>query len=155
MPGSVGFTFQDFSGEKSTVAFETDDVNAGNIAAISSLNGALTTALQGITAGNINKRRFLADDAVVTAGAPGSAIAQRELKWLLNLVDSVTGEVIHREVPTADVSDTTLLVAGTDLADMADAAWVSMASAIDGNYNNPKTGNSLTLTGARLVGRNL
>lgn len=155
MPGEVGFTFADFSGEKSTVAFETDDITSANIDAVAALNGALTTALQGVTAGNINKRRFLADDTVVTAGNPASAIAQRELKWLLNLADSVTGEIIHREVPTPDISDATLLIAGTDQADMADAAWVSLKSAIDGNYNNPKTGNSLLLLGATLVGRNL
>lgn len=155
MPGKVSFSFSDFSGEKSNVSFETDDITSANIDTVASLNGALTTALQGVTLGNINKRTFFADDAVVEAGNPPEGAAQREMKWRVELADSVTGERIYREIPTADISITALLVAGTDLADMAHAAWVSLKGAIDGNYNNPKTGNSLLVIGARLVGRNL
>lgn len=155
MPGEVVFTFKDYANKSSTISFTTDDVNAGNIAAITSLNGALQTALEGVTLGNIATRRFLADAAVVTPGLPAAPAAQRKLKWLLRLTDSVTGELVFRELPTADVDTAGLLVPGTEEADMSAGPWVSLKSAIDGNYNNTDSGNSLLLIGATLKGRNL
>lgn len=156
MAGQVVFTFRDAAGQKSTVSFDTDDVTGANIATIQSLYGALTTALQGVTVGNINSRRFLAAVDTPAAGIPSDLMARREIKWELRLADSVTGDILYREVPTPDISTASaLVIAGTEEADMSASEWVSLKSAIDGNYNNPATGNSLLLLGARLVGRNL
>lgn len=153
--GYAAYTFADYSGEKSNCSFDFGPINAGTHDAIVALIGALTTALGGVTLGNINKEAIFLSDQVIDAGNPASPVAQRELKWRLKLVDSVTGLAIFREVPTADISDVDLLVAGSDLANLSDAAWVSVKSAIDGNVKHPVSGNGVLLTEARLVGRNL
>ena len=152
MAGKITITFKDHAGQSSTFNLPTDDVNAGNLAAIQALNSALVSALEGVTLGNVVRIAFLADFDEPTEASASSKFARRENKWLLRLVDSVTGENITRELPTADLALTTLN--GED-ADMASAAWIALKSAIDGNYNNPELPNSLTLVGAKFVGRNL
>lgn len=152
MPGKVSFKFKDHSGESSTFSLSTDDITALNLEAVEALRAALKTALEGVTVGRIANETMLAV-AIDNGQAPaGNALAVRELKWLLMLNDSVTGELLHRELATPDL---TKVQANTDFANMSDAAWISLKGAIDGNYNNPETGNSLILTGARLVGRNI
>lgn len=155
MAGVVTFRFADRKGEKSSVAFNTDDITNATLDGIEALIGALTTALQGVTLGNINTRSLKASETVVEAGNPTVAAAQRECKWRLQLADSVTGELLYREIPTADLTNDALFTSGGDSANMSNAAWVSLKSAIDGNFNSPKTGNSLLLLGAEFVGRNL
>lgn len=152
MAGKITYKFKDHSGESSYFNLTTDDITGANYDSVDTLNGALLTALGGVTVGRVANETFLGEATDNGQAAASNPLAMRELKWRLTLVDSVTGETLYRELPTPDV---TLVVANTDMADMADAAWVSLKSAIDGNYNNPETGNSLLLTGAQIVGRNL
>jgi len=155
MAGEVIFSYQDFSQEKSAATFATRQATAANFDAIAAEISALLAALQGITLGNVNTTRWVAQKNSVTAGAPAVSTAQRELKWLLVLEDDSTGARIQREVPTADTVDATLYIAGTDFADLSDADWVAVKAAIDGIFINPDTGNTVTLVSARLVARNI
>lgn len=143
----------DYSQEGTTVAFYTDVANAGNIAAITALNAALLTAIQDLTLGNVAQETFVATIDDNGANYPSDVNAQRERKWKLNMVDSVTGEKVTATIGCADLSGGHLQ-AGSDLANMAHADWVALKAAIDGNYNNPETGNSLILQSAQKVGRN-
>lgn len=154
MPGEVQIQFRDYSDESSHTSFETDDITAANIDTVETLAASLITAIQGVVAGSVRSRRTVLDTTIVDAGLPATAVAQREVRWRLELADSVTGERIYRELATANLADIDLFAANSDDANMSDAAWVSLKSAIDGNYNNPKTGNSILLIGATLVGRN-
>jgi hypothetical protein len=152
MPGKVGFTFRDFAKQTSRFELSTDDVTAANLAAIEAQRGALKTALNALTRGVFARETLLAVD-IEDAGVSSDEEASREVKWLLRLQDSVTGEQLTRELPTALL--TGHLVAGTEDANMAHADWVALKSAIDGNYINPETNNSLFLVSAKKVGRNL
>lgn len=152
MAGKVSFKFKDHAGQSSTFALATDDVNAGNLATITTQMGALKTAIEGVTLGRVANETLLAINTDNGQTAASDPIARREMKWLLRLVDSVTLETLTRELPTADP---TLTTANGEEADMADAAWVSLKGAIDGIFNNPETGNSLLLVGAKFVGRNI
>lgn len=152
MAGKVTFKFKDYAGQTSSFQLTTDDVTAGNLATIQSQMGALQTAVEGVSRGRIANEVLLANDTDNGQAPASDPLARRENKWLLRLSDSVTGEILLRELPTADL---TLTVANGEDADMTDAAWVALKSAIDGNYNNPETGNSLLLLGAKFVGRNL
>ena len=154
MAGKYSLKFWDYSKEASTVAFYTDAVNAGSIAAIDALNSALQAAIASLTLGNVATETFVAEVVDNGQNYPSDVNAQRERKWLLHMVDSVTGEAVTATIPTADLSGGHL-VANSDIADMTNADWVALKSAIDGNYNNPETGNSLTLQSAEKVGRNL
>jgi len=155
MAGEAQFRYQDFSQEKSVATFGTRQATSANFDTITAEISSLLAALQGITVGNVNTTRFVAQANSVTPGAPASPSAQRELKWLMQLTDDSTGAKIQREVPTADIVTAGLLIAGTDQADLSDAAWVAVKAAIDGIFINPDTGNTVTLVGARLVGRNI
>jgi hypothetical protein len=155
MAGEAQFSVQDFSQEKSSASFVTRQATSANFDAIAAEIAALLAAIQGVITGNVNKTRFVAQVNTVDAGAPATPSAQREMKWLLQLQDDSTGSYIQREVPTADITTAGLLIAGTDVADLTNAAWVAMAAAIDGIFLNPATGNTVSLVGARLVGRNI
>jgi hypothetical protein len=154
MPGKINLSFKDYSDEGSSVAFYTDDITAGNLAAQTALMDALVTAVEGLTLGKIVRETLLAIDTD-NGDTPASDVnSQRERKWLLRMVDSVTGDTVTATIPCADLAGGHLAT-NSDVADMTNADWVSLKSAIDGNYNNPATGNSLTLQSAKKVGRNL
>ena len=154
MPGKINLTFKDYSDEASSAAFYTDDITAGNLVAQTALMGALVTAVEGLTLGKIVRETLLAIDTD-NGDTPASDVnSQRERKWLLRMTDSVTGDTVTATLPCADLASGHLQ-ANTDLADMSNADWIALKSAIDGNFNNPATGNSLTLLSAKKVGRNL
>lgn len=154
MAGKYTLKFWDYSKEGSTVSFYTDDITAGNLAAQTALNDALKSAIDALTVGNIAKETFLVLDDDNGQNYPSDVNAQRERKWLLHMVDSVTGAAVTATIPTADLGNGHLQT-NSDEANMADAEWVALKSAIDGNFVNPKTGNSLTLQSAEKVGRDL
>jgi hypothetical protein len=155
MPSIGRFTFADYSDEKSTVEFTYDQATAANFDAIvGHISGALN-ALEDLTLGNVNKTTFVAQVNDVDLGPAGTPSAQRELKWLLEFQDSVTGGRFQREVPTADIVTAGLLIPNSDVADLTATEWVALKTALDGNIRSNTTGNTATLTGARLVGRNL
>jgi hypothetical protein len=153
MAGKVGLTFKDYAGQTSRFELATDDITAGNLVAQTALMDALITAVGGLTRGRITRETMLAIDTDNGNASSSDPEASRELKWLLRLSDSVTGETLFRELPTAELTGN--LAANSEEADMAAASWVSLKSAIDGNFNNPETGNSLILVSAKKVGRNL
>lgn len=155
MPSKGQFTFRDYSDEVSIVEFTYDQATAANFDAIvAHIQGALN-ALSDLTLGNVNKTTFVAQINQVTAGPALLPAAQRELKWLLEFTDSTTGDRFYREVPTADIVTAGLLITNSDLADLSAAEWQALKTALDGNVRNNATGNTATLTNARLVGRNL
>jgi hypothetical protein len=155
MPSKGVFTFRDYSDEVSTVEFTYDQATAANFdALVAHVAGALN-ALQDLTLGNINKTTFVAQINEVDPGPASAPAAQRELKWVLTFIDNVTGGRFQREVPTADIITSGLLVANSDLADLSATEWQALKTALDGNIRNNATGNTGTLIAARLVGRNL
>jgi hypothetical protein len=153
MAGKVRLSFKDYAGQSSAFELATDDITAANLVAQTALMDALVTAVEALTRGKIVRETMLAIDTDNGNSSASDVEASRELKWLLKLQDSVTLETLYRELPTALL--TGHLSVGTENADMAQADWVSLKSAIDGNYNNPETGNSLLLISAKKVGRNL
>lgn len=155
MPSFVKFVFRDYSDETSLAEFTLDQGTAGNFDALVTQKNAIRTALQGITLGNIDHETFIAQKNDVDNGPAGTPTAQREMKWLLEFIDDVSGGRFQREIPTADIVTAGLLVANTDIADLSAAEWVAMKAAVDNIVRSNMTGNTATLVGARLVGRNL
>lgn len=155
MPSKIQFSYRDYSDEASNVEFTLAQGTAANFDALVAQKDAIRTALQGVTLGNIEYERFIAQVNDVDNGPAGTPSAQREMKWLLEFVDDVNGGRFTREIPTADIVTAGLLVANTDLADLSAAAWVAVKAAVDGIIRNNATGNTGTLVAARLVGRNL
>ena len=154
MAGEVKFSIRDQSDETSTTGLQTRQATNANFDTIVLECDALQTALDSLTLGVISRRRFTAQVNDISGALPASPWAQRELKWLVEMVDTV-GERATMEIPAADLSDGSILVSGTDQADMSHAAWVAFKAAVDGIFEHRATGNTLTVISARLVGRNL
>ena len=153
MTGSVSLTFRDYSNETSIHSMDIPDLTAANFDAYVDTGGFIPDyydAVNGITLGNIGSERISARDILVSQAPAGSAFAQVELKWLVFYSDDVTGKVYRREIPTPDLS---LLVAGTDLLNLASGAGATWKTAAEALWVSPD-GNAITIMKAQVVGRN-
>jgi len=141
---------RDYSEETSTTTYEGIDLTAGNFTAQNGLMDDLIAAQQAIQVGLIYQDRRV---AVVNqiSGVIGSPYAQRELKWLVGLTDSVTGLKHSLEVPAPALS---FLVPGSDLADLTATEFVDYIAALEAYVRILGT-NAGNVNTVRLVGRNL
>ena len=81
--GKINLSFKDYSDEGSSVSFFTDTINAGNLAAQTTLMNALVTAIEGLTLGKIVRETLVAIDTD-NGNTPASDVnSQRERKCLL------------------------------------------------------------------------
>lgn len=150
--GRMQFSFRDYSEERSTLDFAIVDLSAGNIAANLTAFDAVQTALEGVTDGVVATRRLIALDEVVSGLIPTVASVQRERKWLVRYIDTVTQRPGSFEIPTA--SPDGLLTAGTDLMNLTLTAPTALVTALEANVRSIN-GNTINVQQIRLVGRNL
>lgn len=151
MAGKFSVTYKDYNAESSAASFPIPTITNSNITTITPQLGSLETALAGVTVGRNAKETTLLS-VVDNGDSPSSdPLAQREIKWLVYMVDTVTGDTLRREIPTADLS---LLSNNSDLLDLTSGAGASLKAAIEAVAENPDTGNSVTVTQVRFVGRN-
>ena len=136
----------DASAEVSTARLRVSD-------AISDVNlTALFDAVDGVIVGNPGVSTL----NVSTPKDQGSGVkssdktAQRELKWLVTVVDAVTGEKYRFEIPCPDMS-----ILGDDGSTMVTSSGTGAAllSAVQAHVLS-KVGNAVTVSTIRLVGRN-
>lgn len=154
--GKLNVTYKDFSNESSTVGLEFADVTDG--AGYTALLAAVTPALvqlNALSAGAQVRRTIVADSTDLNTALPSSPYAQREIKWYIPLV-SVAGGRKGFTIPVAQLEDgsgNSLLVPGSDLADMNNAIWQTFANWLNtDNVFFP----GYTLDGTPyLVGRNI
>jgi len=153
MTGSVSFTLRDYSNETSIHSIDIPDLTAANFDAFVDTGGLIPDyydALDAIVIGNIGSERISARDILVSQAPAGSVYAQVELKWLVFYSDDVTSKVYRREIPTPDL---TLLVAGTDLMNIASGAGLTWKTAAEALWVSPDD-NPVTVFKVQLVGRN-
>lgn len=147
------FTILDYSEEKSPVSFSFGGVTAINIAGFLTEFGNLRTALTNIILGTVQKEKWVGDDTVLSNTPPVSQNAQIELKWLLTYEGATTKKKYRQEIPTPDTSK---LVVGTDLADMADADIAAYVTAFETIAKSPDDdAEAVNVLDMRLVGRNI
>lgn len=151
MPARVTFRIEDYSGESSTFGVAGDDVTSANYDAQLALAIALSTQISAISIGVVAERKFVASVAQPETGTPASQYAQRELKWLVTYVDTITSGLQQVEVACPDL---TLLIAGSDLMNTGAGAGAAFKTAFD-NYVLSQDGNPVSVTTVRLVGRNI
>lgn len=151
MAGKFSITYKDYNGESSAASIPIPTITDGNIATITPQLGSLETAISGVTVGRVS-REVTQGNVVDNGDSPSSdPLAQREIKWLVTLVDTVTGDTLRREIPTADLS---LLANNVDTLDLTAGAGASLKAAVEAVAENPETGNSVIVTEVRFVGRN-
>jgi len=153
MTGSVSMTFRDYNNETSVHSMDIPDLTAANFDSFVDTGGLIADyydAVNAITLGNIGSERISARDILISQVPAGSTWAQVELKWLAFYTDDVTSKVYRREIPTPDL---TLLVAGTDLLNIASGAGLTWKNAAEALWVSPD-GNPVTIIKAQVVGRN-
>ena len=158
MAGKVTFSWLDAGGERSTTSFNIATLTNANTDGIIGAAGDvddLRDAMIAVTLGQLASIKVLARDSDKSASPATAPEAQRELKWLIEYSDNVTGQVYQSEVPCPKITDATLYnQAPTKEIDLADALWVTFKTGFEALVISAD-GNAVTLIGGRLVGRNL
>jgi len=152
MASKVTLSYIDFDNERSAFSVEGVDLTAANLVAQQSLIAALVAATGLITEGTLNREDVLLSSTIISSTPPVLGSAQREAKWLVTYVDTVTDETHQAEIPCPDfdllVPGTGLLNtgAGTDGEDFVNA----FEAFVRGHGTNP-----VSVVNVRHVGRNL
>lgn len=144
---------RDYSGEPQQFSLDTPQLNAGNIAATTTLFSNFKTAVAGISIGALTSSGIEAIRSTEVPPVNATAMAaQSELNWLIGYKDNTTQQKFTVRIPCPDVTNNALVVAGTDRADLTATEWAAFKTAFEAlviSENN----NSVTLLGAVLVGK--
>lgn len=153
----MSYSQSDFSGEKTVMSVEIPAFDAATFDAKNTLVVNLAGAITGVCIGEKVKHEISLD--TLNGSATGNASdseAQRELKWLVQYHDAgIPTRKLTTELGCPDVIDDTLLIAGTDLADLADTGgkWAAFITAFEALVLAPYTGNAVVVDRITLVGR--
>lgn len=148
--------YTDYGGEKSSMELGFESLTAANFDAWMGAGGYaedMVTLLDALSLGNISKVDVVTTIAE-SQGFAGSVQAQREKKWFVPYQDSGSGRSGHFTIPCADL---TLLLANSDLADVAVAAWSDFITELqNARWSTPLTGGNYEVQQSRIkfVGRN-
>lgn len=157
MPAQTTFNLIDHSGEQSSVAFWTPDLDAANIAtytstAVTNALGDLKAAIDALTLMNETNINVGATRIISPPTLPADENAQREQKLQIKYTDTVTGKKYRFEIPGVD--RTLVAQVGTDVVDFGSNAFViALVNAFESDYVS-ELGNPVSVYGASLVGRN-
>ncbi len=147
------FQITDYSNEKSSFGFLSVTGNAGNLTAQEGLAAAVAAALANLSIGVVSKETY----SILLIDAPGIATnpyAMREVKWLVRYQGDTSGKLFSLEIAAPDVTDNT--VVNSDVADLGSTDWAAFKTAFEAYAKSPDNGTeSVTVVGARLVGRNI
>jgi len=138
--------FIDASGENSSFQVNVDDaINDGDLT-------TLFDAIIPLTIAGAQQSALVtsADKDGTNSGKPTNKLAQRENKFLF-IARNAGGDVITRELPCADLTETDSSASNVDL-DSGDG--LAMKTAWDAHVTDD-TGGATTLEEIRFVGRNL
>ena len=141
---------RDFSLEATSTSFNMADVTAVNFDAQLVLLADLQTAIQGVSLIDFEGRAMNAIDIPAEQDQPASPYAQREAKWLVKMVDDITGDAGSMEIGGPDL---TLLSSDGETADLTDPLVIALVAAIEAGVRS-KVGNTVTVSTIVHVGRN-
>ncbi len=143
--GLVRASQVDFDGQKRQYSFPTDVVTAANHDAQKTLHDALIAAIDDVSLGNTDFEEYVADrESIRPIILPATASAQINIEWVVTYVDGVSGAVANVRLPCADITDTTLFAASSNLWDPTDAKWVTFVAAFEA-YVLSEAGNAVTV----------
>lgn len=157
MPAQTTQSFIDFSGEQTSFAVWTPDLDAANIDTYTNtlVGNALGDLLAAVNALTLLNRTVTSVGAIrdLSAGTlPANQNAQREQKLLVKYIDTVTNKKYSFSIGGVDRS----LVAqpGTDVVDFANnVLMIALVNAFENNYVS-ELGNPVSVYASSLVGRN-
>lgn len=157
MPSALRDTYKDYSNESTRNEVLLVQITSGNIVATLANVATLLSAEDALTLGARQRYEVVATIVSPSVALPTDPNSQRERKWLVTAKDTA-GFITHYTIPCAAVKDgtgTSLLLAGTDMADLANPDWVAwIAAFITIAQSNHGNGINSVLS-AQLVGRSL
>jgi hypothetical protein len=155
--GNFSIALKDKTGETSVMVVPTVDLtpDATDQSTVAGMLTSLKAALEGISLGNVQK---FGGSYQTRESNQASASGQRELKLLVQLEDDTTFKIHTVEVPIIDESSITFK-SESDEVDLEASPrggtfFDAFATALETAYRSP-AGNTATVFGARLIGRNL
>lgn len=147
------FTLLDNSDESASAKIYNGAVTAVSIAGFLTEFGQMKATIDTITRGTMQKEQWVGDNTLLSNVRPVDQNAQREIKWKVNYIDTVTQKKYHVTLPTAD--PTGRMIAGTDLADMANADIAAFVTRFNSFARCPDNDtNAVSVVSIQLVGRN-
>jgi len=147
------FVIRDYSNETSNFGVTSIEGTAANLTAQLALQTALSSAVENLSIGHLDKYTY-AIEGLNSPVTPSNVYAQREMKWLVQYVGDVSGKVFSLEIACPNITDN--VVPNSDVANLASDDWVAFVEAFEDYARSPDNGTeTVTVTGARLVGRNI
>lgn len=160
MASELTLTYADYGGgpnnraEKATVKIEGEDLTAQNFDAQMTLADTLRGAIEAVMI-DPSRAREVRGNVVSEDNSAQSTnpLNQREIKWLVRASDDVTGEILRREIPGANL--TLLDPDNRGYMDISAGDGAALVAALEAFWRNPRTGNSVTVLDVKMVGRNV
>lgn len=147
----LNLTYQDYAKESAQVSFRGTELTAANFDAQNALMTSLVSAVEAVVIGNLNKDIRIASEDAPSPGPPSDKDAHRENKWLVRMFDDASGAAVSVSLPCADSQ---FLAPNSDEMDQSTQAYADLVDAIE-SYHLAISGQSVTVIGVTMVGRNL
>lgn len=153
MPTANRFTIRDYSNELSSFGVTSVTGNAGNLTAQLALQTALSSAVENLTIGHLDKYTY-SIEGLNSPITPSNVYAQREVKWLVSYQGDTSGKLFQIEIACPNLTDN--LNGNSDIADLTSDDWVAFIDAFEDYARSPDNGTEIvSVVGARVVGRNI
>lgn len=153
MPTQNRFTIRDYSNELSSFGVVSVTGNAGNLTAQLALQTALSSAVENLSIGHLDKYTY-SIEGLNSPVTPSNVYAQREVKWLVTYTGDTSGKQFQIEIAAPNLTDN--LNGNSDQADLTSTDWVAFREAFEDYARSPDNGTeTVTVVNARVVGRNI
>jgi hypothetical protein len=153
-PASI--TYLDAGNEVSSLSLYGKVITAGTFVADTASFATLITKTNDITLG-VNIRHAYGNEVIIGGVQPTNGAA-RETKLLVQYQDVTTGERYTTTVPTLDPAIPSYVqnINAKDVVRLDEPpAIADFKAAFEGFAHAPRTGNSITVVGLKVVGRNI
>lgn len=151
-------SWNDYDEEVGSQTFNVTDLTSANFDAQGTLQTAYAVAASNMSLGVI-RQTSVASKSPINRALPTDPAAQREIKWLVTMLDSVNGKLFQTEVPCADTqylqnNSSYVIYRGNVVGLDTDSNITDYKNGIEAYYLTPY-GNTATVWDMELVGRNL
>lgn len=154
--GRANYGWLDASNERaSTTIYVADPADGAAFVANRVEAVQLQLLIDAVTLGRLSKFDYVVDSDVISNVLPVNAYAQRESKWFVPFINSITMKPGHFTIPNAKL-DGGLKQVGTELADLTAAEWIALIASLEqANFRADSEGEGLYIIGQPYhVGRN-
>jgi hypothetical protein len=152
MPAKVSLSYLDYSGERSTANWYTNEPSGATFD-VEAWEGDMLDIAQAIDAITLGTRGAWNISYQVEAGSqalPASAVAQREIGLRVFFQDDTTGDMYSLVLPCPDLA--LLAQSATDNVDLTITEMAAFVAAFEAGALS-KALHSVTVTGAKIIGR--